>query len=118
MKTNKFHIYAVIILVLIFITGCKASTSTDLADESKITVYTSFYPMYDFAKKIGGDKINLFNLVPAGTEPHDWEPAPKDIATIGKADVLIYNGAGMENWINKIIRSIDTKNIEIGRAHV
>ena len=35
--------------------------------------------MYDFAKKIGGDKVEVINLVPAGTEPHDWEPSTKDL---------------------------------------
>jgi len=56
--------------------------------------------MYDFANKIGGDRINLVNIMPAGTEPHHWEPSPKDILEIEKADVFIYNGAGMEPWKN------------------
>jgi len=65
-------------------------------DSDKINVYASFYTMYDFANKIGGDRINLVNIMPAGTEPHHWEPSPKDILEIEKADVFIYNGAGME----------------------
>jgi len=71
-------------------------------DSDKINVYASFYTMYDFANKIGGDRINLVNIMPAGTEPHHWEPSPKDILEIEKADVFIYNGAGMEPWVEKV----------------
>ena len=58
--------------------------------------------MYDFAKKIGGDKVEVTNLVPAGTEPHDWEPSAKDLAKISESDILVYSGAGMESWIDKV----------------
>ena len=53
--------------------------------------------MYDFAKKIGGEYVEVANLVPAGTEPHDWEPSTTDIAILEHADVFVYNGAGMES---------------------
>ena len=42
-------------------------------DGQKLKVMASFYPMYDFAVKIGGDKAEVTNMVPAGTEPHDWK---------------------------------------------
>lgn len=94
-------------------TGCSVNTSGNKNSiaNGKINVYTSFYAMYDFAKKIGGDKINLTNLVPAGTEPHDWEPSPTDIARLEKADVIIYNGAGMEGWIEKVLKTLGNKKL-------
>lgn len=103
----------VVVLSLVIFSGCTAKTSVDKNsdDGKKISVYTSFYAMYDFTKKIGGDKINLTNLVPAGTEPHDWEPTPSDIADLEKANVLIYNGAGMEAWLDKILNTIKNKKL-------
>lgn len=77
----------------------------------KLKVYTSFYAMYDFAKKIGGDKVDVVNLVPAGTEPHDWEPATTDIVNLEKADMLIYNGASMESWVGKVLDSLQNKKL-------
>ena len=53
-------------------------------------------------KKIGGDKVDVHNLVPSGTEPHDWEPSSKDMLNLNSADVLFYNGLGMESWIDKV----------------
>ena len=63
----------------------------------------SFYPMYDFAQKIGGDKVTVTNMVPAGTEPHDWEPSTTDITNLEDADVFIYSGAGMEHWVDSVL---------------
>ncbi|KAJ3198431.1 hypothetical protein HK101_004201 [Irineochytrium annulatum] len=58
-----------------------------------LQVPVSFYPMYEFTKNVAGDLAEVHTLVPAGMEPHDWEPTPQDIASIEKADVLVYNGA-------------------------
>lgn len=91
--------------------GVKTEEKADTAAGEKIYVYSSFYAMYDMANKIGGDKIRLANLVPAGTEPHDWEPSPNDIANLEKAGVLIYNGAGMEQWVDKVLNSISNKKL-------
>lgn len=67
--------------------------------------------MYDFAKKIGGDKVEVINLVPAGTEPHDWEPSTKDLIEMEKSDIFIYNGAGMEQWVDDVLESLDTEEL-------
>lgn len=90
--------------------------ATKSVKEGRLKVYTSFYPMYDFTKKIVGDKAEVINLVPAGTEPHDWEPSPTDIASLKEGDIFVYNGAGMEHWVEKIIDSIGTSNLEIVEA--
>jgi len=92
----------------------KAASQTGA--EKKLKVYTSFYVMYDFTKKVGGDKIDVTNLVPAGTEPHDWEPATTDIVNLEKADVLVYNGASMESWIEKVLGSLQNKNLVVVEA--
>lgn len=93
------------------LTGCGQTNTATPGKGAKLSVYTSFYPMYDFAKNIGGDKINLTNLIPAGTEPHDWEPSPADIVHLEKADILIYNGAGMESWVDQVLSSLDNKKL-------
>lgn len=57
------------------------AAENDASDSSdqKLKVMASFYPMYDFAVKVGGDKVEVTSMVPAGMEPHDWEPAAADI---------------------------------------
>lgn len=105
MKKLGLKLSAVLLATSFALAGCtgsKTANTTDKKDGDKIKVYASFYPMYDFAKKIGGDKVEVTNLVPAGTEPHDWEPSAKDLAKISESDILVYSGAGMESWIDKV----------------
>ena len=82
----------------------------------KLSVYASFYPMYDFAAKVGGDKVTVVNMVPAGMEPHDWEPAAPDIVGLENADVFIYNGAGMEHWVDKVLKTLSNKELAVVNA--
>jgi zinc transport system substrate-binding protein len=76
-----------------------------------MTVYASFYPMYDFSVKIGGDRVKVINMVPSGIEPHDWEPAAADIAGLEEASVFVYNGAGMEHWAPDVLGSLRNKKL-------
>lgn len=105
-------------LTLFLLAGCDATqppsainADGNQSQNEKLVVYTSFYPMYDFASKIGGDKVAVTNLVPAGTEPHDWEPTAADITGLEKATVFIYNGVGMEHWVEDVLASLQNKNL-------
>lgn len=81
--------------------------------ESKITVAVSFNPLKEFVEAVGGDKVQIKVIVPEGTEPHDFEPKPRDMENISKAKLFIYNGLGMEGWVDKTLKAIDNKNLEV-----
>jgi zinc transport system substrate-binding protein len=67
---------------------------------SKLIAIASFYPLYEFAKKVGQEKIDIILLVPEGVEPHDWEPTIHDIQNMQQADLIFINGIGFESWVN------------------
>lgn len=92
-------------LSLSLLTGCGTQPADTAAGDGRLRVLTSFSPMYDFACKIGGDCIDVTNMVPSGTEPHDWEPSTNDLKNLEKADVFIYNGADMEPWADDLLVS-------------
>lgn len=71
-------------------------------DTKKVRVIASFFPLYDFARNVGGDRADVSVMVPAGIEPHDWEPTPRNIADAESADMIVYNGAGFESWVSDI----------------
>lgn len=97
--------------------GAAATQSKEVtSEESKLKVMASFYTMYDFAKKVGGDKVDVKNMVPAGTEPHDWEPAATDIKNLEDADVFIYNGVDMEHWTEEVLDSLDNRSLKVVEA--
>jgi zinc transport system substrate-binding protein len=82
----------------------QGSNTPDLDNNngSKIKVVASFYPIYEFVKKVGGDKVDVSILIPVGVEPHDFEPTIQQIQEAENANIVIYNGAGLEEWIERI----------------
>ncbi|WP_018133014.1 metal ABC transporter substrate-binding protein [Effusibacillus pohliae] len=103
-------------LLLTLSAGCstaKPQSAPAAQDGKKLQVVASFYPLADFAKNVGKDLADVRNLVPPGVEPHDWEPKPNDMKTISQANVFIYNGAGFEPWIDKVLASVDQSKLVV-----
>jgi len=77
-----------------------------------LKIFASFYPIYDFVKKIGKDKVDVSVIVPNGMEPHDFEPTAKQIIDLQKADAIFINGMGFESWIDKLN---DANIVDLGK---
>lgn len=80
-------------------------------ESNKIKVVTTIFPNYDTVKKIAGDKVELLQLLPPGTESHSFEPKPSDLVKINEADIFIYTGKEMEPWVDDILKSVSNKNL-------
>lgn len=103
----------------LMLTGCGDSSNQGAGNGSasdKMQVVTTFYPMYEFTQKVAGDLADVSVLVPAGTEPHDWEPTAKDVARISEADVFVYNGAGFEAWVDDVLQTVNNQDLKIVEA--
>ena len=78
------------------------SPSISIAPD-KIKVVASFYPIFEFVKKVGGDRVEVSSLIPVGIEPHDYEPTIQQVQNAETADMLVFNGAGFEGqWLKNI----------------
>lgn len=86
----------------VWISGQENYLENTRNNSTKITVLTSFYPLYEFTQEIAGEQIEVSLLVPQGVEPHDWEPTIKDFQRIRQADAVIINGMGFESWIDDL----------------
>lgn len=118
MKKAIFIIPALFILLLVG--GCNSKTTQNQAQApvEKMKVVATVYPVYDFTRMIGGDKIDLKLLIPPGAEPHDWEPKAKDIATLKSAKVVLYQGNGLEPYAEKLLTPAqlgNTQAFEVGK---
>ena len=82
-------------------------------DEKKIKVVTTLFPLYDFARNVGGNLVRVELLLPPGMEPHSFEPKPADIRTINDADVFLYTGEYMEPWVEDVLRGISNKKLQV-----
>ena len=83
-----------------------ASCGESNKSSNKISIVTTIFPYYDLVRQIAGDKAELSLLISAGSEPHEYEPTPKDIVNIKSADLFIYNGGESDEWVENILSSI------------
>ena len=80
-----------------------ANNASQQSNQTKINVVASFYPIYEFVKAVGGDRINLSVLIPIGAEPHNFDPTIQEVQKANSANLLVYNGASMEEpWIHSL----------------
>ena len=85
--------------------------SAKKVSDGKLQITASFYPMYFFASRIGGDKANVTNITPAAAEPHDYEPTTQQIVKINQSNMLVLNGGIMEAWGSKIKDQLSSSNV-------
>src|SRR5512132_203214 len=83
----------VLICVAAMAAGCGGSGSSS---DGKTDVVASFYPLAWAAERIGGETVSVHNLTRPGTEPHDVELSPRDVARVRSADVALYLGGGFQ----------------------
>ncbi len=96
-----------LVLAALFIAGCGGK---EQAAQDKLQVTASFFPMAEFARHIGGDKVQVTTLVPDGAEAHDWEPSPKDLTRLGRSQVFVYNGI-VEPWAEQALIALSERQI-------
>ncbi|KAF1301600.1 MULTISPECIES: metal ABC transporter substrate-binding protein [Enterococcus] len=89
------------------LTACGTAENGQTAEKGQLQAIATFYPMYEFTKEVIGDEGTVELLIPAGTEPHDYEPSAKDVAKISQADAFVYNSEEMETWVESIEDSLD-----------
>ncbi len=122
MKTTLTKILTIIILVSLFLTGCNNSAKSNNSTESnnKLTIVTSFYPMYISTLNIVKDipNVEVLNMTTSQTGClHDYSLSTKDLKTLSNADILIINGAGMESFLDDVIdKYSDLKIIEASKG--
>jgi len=95
-------IAVVIPLTSIVVYGTDSNQQFAHDDNSKLQVISSFNPLHEFSQIVGQEKVDVRLLVPAGVEPHDWEPTIKDVQQMQKSDLIIINGIGFENWVDSL----------------
>lgn len=105
MKT-AFNKGIIVIFSILLLAGCGPKQKGSIV-EGKINVVTSFYPIYEFTQAIGGEHVNVINLLPTGVEPHDWTPRSQDIMNTSKAQLFFYNGAGLEGWVPNFLKGLN-----------
>lgn len=110
---KKFLLKASMILLLpIMLIGCGSQENKSNEENGKVEVTVSISPIKEFTELIGGDKIDVTSLVPDNAEPHDIDLKPRDFEKLTKSKVFIYNGLGMEDWLDEVKEQISEDKIK------
>lgn len=99
------------LLGILLLTVALAACSRASTPPAKPLVVATFYPPYEFSRQVAADRAEVVSLVPAGAEPHDWEPSPQDVIQLQKAKLFIYNGAGFEPWVDRLLADVRRKGV-------
>ena len=97
------------------IIGCGATEDKSVVkdEDKKPSITVSIFPLKEFAEEIAGDKVEINCLVPNNMEPHDYEPKTKDFERLINSDAFIYNGLGLEQWVDKVNESVKNEGVLI-----
>lgn len=110
--------FSLILLVSLLLAGCSAGAPTPApAGNGKLQVVATTTLVGDVVKQVGGDAIDLTVLLPVGADPHSFDPSPQDVITISKADVIFINGAGLEEFMAKLLENANTKAPVVEVSH-
>lgn len=113
---KKLLILGTLMLSAVGLAACGSTTEPTKENNNALQIMTTFYPMYEFTKEIVGDVGDVELLIPAGTEPHDFEPSAKDIAKLTEADAFIYNSKELETWVPDITGDFENDKTAIIEA--
>lgn len=105
----------ILVIIGLFATGCQAQKKEN-KQAARPVVLTTLFPLYDFARAIAGDRMEVQLLLPPGVEPHHFEPKPDDLSRIHRAALFVYIGPFMEPWADKIIQGIDRTKVRVVAA--
>lgn len=108
----------VALVLALVVAGCavnapRKARGPSTPQHDKLRVVTTFSTLNSFVEGVGGDRVQVQNLVPVGASPENYQPSPQDIAALSSAQLVIENGAGIEAWLQHTIQSAGNPNLKV-----
>ena len=97
--------------VLVLAAGCASDSKAEEQGSvgGRLPVVATTTQLTDFAQVVGGNHVDVYGILKANVDAHDFEPSPADIARLAQARVIVKNGVGLEAWFDPTIRNAETK---------
>jgi manganese/iron transport system substrate-binding protein len=104
---------SLLIILALLVAGCSSAKITAKFDGGKVAVVTTISTLNSFVQGVGGDRVTVSSIVPVGASPETYEPTPQDVGTIASAQILVENGAGLEEWLQKLLTNAGSKDLRV-----
>ncbi|MBI4664886.1 MAG: zinc ABC transporter substrate-binding protein [Nitrospinae bacterium] len=88
------------------------------AQATSLNVTATILPFGDIAKRVGGDAVNVTVMLKPGQSPHTYEPTPGDLKSLGKADLVVMAGFGLESWLSKLLKTSGRQTLYVDCSKV
>ncbi|MGI6093443.1 MAG: zinc ABC transporter substrate-binding protein [Veillonellaceae bacterium] len=117
MKILQFGIIS-LLLISLGLAGCSNQSTPIQSPNDRINIVTTIYPLYEFTRQVGGDKVQVDMLISPGVEPHDWEPSAQDLIRIKSSKLFVYHGAGLEAVDKLLAKEVlgGVKSVEVSKG--
>lgn len=96
-----------LVLLLLLVSVIGYSRVAEASDKLKVS--SSFTIITNMLEEIGGDYVEVYNIVPTGTDPHEYEPLPEDIKKVTDSAYIFYSGLNLEGgekgWISRLAQA-------------
>ncbi|WP_100373410.1 metal ABC transporter solute-binding protein, Zn/Mn family [Bacillus sp. FJAT-45037] len=123
----KAKLFSIMLVLSAFLAACggqeepeeQADSNDEVVTEETIEpleLFTTIFPLEDFANKIGGDYVNVTNMVPVGADAHTFEPTARQMIEVAEGNIFIYNGAGLEGFVDALISTVEGEDVAIVQA--
>lgn len=103
MPKKAFFVGLVLILLILLVTACLPAAPMQTTVNGGLHVLAAESFLADIAQNVAGERFVVDSLIPAGLDPHSFEPAPLDVVRISDSNVLVINGGGLESWAQGIL---------------
>lgn len=111
--TKHIFILGLLSVVMLLLSACSSSQKSTSSDKVSIVASTNVYA--DIAKNVAGKYGNVQAVIKnSATDPHDFEPTTADAKELSKANIIVANGLGYDDWMNKLASSVNKKPVLVG----
>src|SRR4051794_25673431 len=96
------------LLALVLVVSCLVAVgcgSSGSGGGGRPVVVATTTQVGDFAREIGGNRVDVRTLLRANADPHEYEPRPSDVRTVGQADLVLRSGGDVDDWLDGVLHS-------------
>jgi zinc/manganese transport system substrate-binding protein/manganese/iron transport system substrate-binding protein len=115
MNATRRGFAAALVALTVFVAGCGASGGSSAPQSPRapaitpgpgaITVVTTTTVFADIVRNVGGSRTDVRSIIPPGVGPEDYEPKPDDAKSLADAQLIVSNGIGLDDFLNRLLAS-------------